>query len=216
MVDNTRHRDRIARRYAHSSAPAARPWCLTPTSAQNDDATTSGSSAANAAVRSTAVSAAAQERHSERESERRQDCQHISVGWDLPLLRPDRVEPDDADLVDDKQGRALTEAGELVDHVVRIEHGVVGVGEQWERIVVVAREAGDALRVVGSDGYNLCACPLEAVDVCSQLREMPAAERSAEPSEENQHDGTRTSRMGKVKRGPVLIGEGEVGGCLAN
>jgi hypothetical protein len=147
--------------------------------------------------------------------QRRQDCQHVVVGRNLPLLCADRVEADDAVSVDDEHGGALAETHKFVEHVVRIEDAVVGVREQRERVVVVAHEAGDAIGVIGGDGHDLCACQVEPVDVCSQLREVPAAERSAEPSEEHQDDRACAGGVREVEAGPVLIGEGEVRGDLA-
>jgi len=131
-------------------------------------------------------------------------------------LGADGVEADDAELVDDEHGWSLTEARQSVDHVEGVEDGVVAIREQRKWVVVVTREPSDALSVIGSDGNDLCACPLEPVNVCSQLREMPAAKRSTEPPQEHQHYRTSPSRCGEMKVGPVLIHEGEVGGGMAN
>ena len=60
------------------------------------------------------------------------------------------------------------------------------------------------------------ACLREPVDVCSQLRQMPTTERSTKPAQEHEHDGTGTSCVGEVELDPVLIGEREVGGELAD
>jgi hypothetical protein len=40
---------------------------------------------------------------------------------------------------------------------------------------------------------------MEPVDVISQLREVPAAERSAEPSQKDDDHWTRTNRVGQVE-----------------
>src|SRR5205814_9315836 len=53
---------------------------------------------------------------------------------------------------------------------------------------------------------------LEAFDVVSQLREVPAAERSGEAPQEDEHDRAVGKRLRKTKRVAVGVGQRKVGG----
>lgn len=145
-------------------------------------------------------------------SQRREDVEHVVVGWDLPLLGSDGVELDIAVAIDDEQCWALAEAHQCVDNVVGIEHVVVRVCQKRERVLVVPYETGNAINGVGGDRDDGRACLVEAVDVFSQLREVPTAEWSAEPPQEDQDHRPIIQRVGEVELGTVLIGESEVRG----
>jgi hypothetical protein len=106
----------------------------------------------------------------------------------------------------------LAEAREPADHVVGIEDGVIGVGQQREGVIPVAYESPDTFGCVRRDGHDGRADLTKLIDVDSQLREVPAAERSTEPAEKDQHDRAVIYRLGKVELSTVLVDEREVGG----
>ena len=145
-------------------------------------------------------------------SQRRQHRQDAVVGRDLPLLSADRIEAHDAGPVDDEQCGTLAEAGEPADHVVGVENSVIGVGRRGEGVVAVAYESPDTFGGVRRDGHDGSAELTKPVDVDSQLREVPAAERSTEPAQENDYDRTDLDGLGEVELSTVLVDEGEVGG----
>src|SRR5258708_1507190 len=70
---------------------------------------------------------------------------HVVVRRDLPLLRANGIEANEAVAVDDEQGRTLAEAHHRAHHVVAVEYRVVAVGQQGKRVRVVAHESGDAV-----------------------------------------------------------------------
>ena len=147
--------------------------------------------------------------------ERRQNRQDVVVRRDLPLLSTDRIEADGALSVDDEQCRSLTQTHQRADHVVRIEHNMVHVRQEGEGVVVALHELGHAGGRVWRDGHDSSADAGESFDVVSQLREMPPAERSAKPSEKDEHDRSRAQRLGQLELVVVLISEREVRSLLA-
>ena len=73
--------------------------------------------------------------------------------------------------------------------IVLAEDLAVGVGKAGERDIVGLEVVTRVLERVGRDGKNLGAALLELVVPVSQLREMPAAERSHEAAQKDQDDG---------------------------
>jgi hypothetical protein len=57
---------------------------------------------------------------------------------------------------------------------------------------------------------------IEPLDVISQLREVPAAERSEEAAQEHEDDRAGANGFGQMKLITVLVAQGEVRGGLAN
>ena len=146
--------------------------------------------------------------------ERRQNRQDVVVRRDLPLLSTDRIEADGALSVDDEQCRSLTQTHQRADHVVGIEHNMVHVRQEGEGVVVALYELGHSVGRVGRDGHDPGADAGESFDVVSQLREMPPAERSAEPPEKDEHDRSRAQRLGQMELVVVLIRERKVRSLL--
>ncbi len=142
-------------------------------------------------------------------------CQRLIHSWDLPLLPAEVGEADDALLVDDEEARALAEGDHGALNVVQAEDLALRVGEAGEGNVVELEVTAGVFEGVGGDGEELGASILELFVPFSQLREMPAAERSREAAQEDEDDGF-SAEGGK---GDVLVvdgGEGEVGGFGAD
>jgi hypothetical protein len=142
--------------------------------------------------------------------ERREDLEHRVVVGDLPLLRADGIEAHDSPGVDNEHRRALAEAERAAHDVVRVERRMVGVGDDRERRRMLLREPFDRGRRFGRDRDHRRAGGGELLVVVTQLREVPAAERSGEAPQE--HDDDRAVREEIVERhdGAVSLREREL------
>lgn len=112
--------------------------------------------------------------------------------WDLPLLPAEVCVTDDAVPVDDEESGALAERDHRALDVVESEDGAVGVGEAGEGQLVLLEIGAGVLKIVRCDGDDRGAALSEFVDSVPQLREMLAAERSAEAAEEDEDDRVAT------------------------
>ena len=106
---------------------------------------------------------------------------------DLPLLEAEVGVSNHALNVDDKQTRALTERDHRALHIILPENCPVGVRQAWEGNVVALEEGPRVLQGIRRHGNHLRAALLELPDPVPQLREVPAAEGSPEPAQEDQH-----------------------------
>ena len=115
-------------------------------------------------------------------------------------------------LIDDEDGRPLTKAGHTADDVVGVEDFVVGVGQYWEGIGVLAGELGYTLRLVGGNGDDPGFTGVEPLDVLAQLRQVPPAEWSAKAPQEHDDDRSFLDQFGQPIAGASGIGKVEVRG----
>ena len=135
--------------------------------------------------------------------------EHLLVGRDLPLLCADGVEPDDAPAVDDEECRTLPEAHRSARYVVGVEDRVVGVGEDQVGHRMLADVSLDRRGGFRRDRDDGGACVSEPDMVLAQLREMSTAERSGEPSQEDEYDGSASEQTVQVDRFSRLIEQRE-------
>ena len=116
--------------------------------------------------------------------------EHLLVRGYLPLLRADGVELHNAVAVDHEECRTLPQAQCATPDVVGVEALVVGVGEDLVRHRMSADIPSDRFGGLSCDRYYRRTVRGELRVVVAQLREMPTAERSREPSQEHQDNGS--------------------------
>lgn len=148
--------------------------------------------------------------------QRREDRDDGLVVGDLPLLRADGVEDDDAVAVEHEDRWSLPETERAADDVVRIEHRVVGVGDDRKRHRMLLGEPFDRRNRFGRDGDHRRAGGNELFVVVTQLREVPAAERSGETTQEHDDDRPGGEQVVEGDRMTLTVGEREPRGRLAN
>ena len=131
------------------------------------------------------------------------------VGRDLPLLRADGIEADGARAVNDKECWTLPEAHRSVRYVVGVENGVFRVGKDGVRHRMLADVSLDRAGGFGCNRDDGSACIGEPGVIVAQLREMPTAERSGEPSQEDEYDRPASEHTVQVDRLSRLVGKRE-------
>jgi len=113
-------------------------------------------------------------------------CQHLGIGGDLPLLSPDIGKLHDAQLVNDKQSRALTERDQFTLHIIlAIDlEGIVHEGGKGHRVLL--EEAFGIHHCIGGDHDDLGVSFPELLYVLAQLLQMLAAEWSEKSPQKNE------------------------------
>ncbi len=106
------------------------------------------------------------------------------------MLGADRVETYDAVTIENEDRRPLSEAQGPARDVVCVEDLVCSVGHDGVGHGMPAHVSLDGSDRLRRDRQNRGACLRELVVVVAQLREMPSAERSSEPAEEHNDDGS--------------------------
>ena len=141
--------------------------------------------------------------------------QRVLDAGDLPLLEAEVGVTDSALAVDDEEAGPLPERDHRALDVILPEDGPVGIGQARVRKAVLFEEGLCVVEAIRGDRDDLRAALLELRDPVPQLREMLAAERSAEAAQEHQDDGL-PSQDGEADLGAVDRGQREVGRGLAN
>jgi hypothetical protein len=130
------------------------------------------------------------------------------------LLSADRVETNNASTVDDEYRWSLSQAHELADYVVSVENSMVGISQEREWELVALEELRDPIGRVRRDRDEVRPRRCKSLVVGSQLREMPSAEWSGEPSKKHDHNRAVCQCRRQAKINPVLVSEHELGSLL--
>jgi len=130
---------------------------------------------------------------------------------ELPLLATEEGVADDAGSVDRVEGGTLAEGAQSRFDLVGAVDGEVRVGEQREGQRVCDGERRGLLEAPGRECEELDPLASDLVVSLAQLREVPAAERSAEGTHEHEDDVVAVAVVTKADSPAQRAFEAEVG-----
>jgi hypothetical protein len=132
---------------------------------------------------------------------------------ELPLLAAEEGIADKAVAVDGIEGGTLAERAQARFDLVRAVDVEIWVGEEREGDLVCRREFAGLVEAPGRKCKQLDAFASDVSVPLAQLREMPAAERSAEGAHEDEDDLFVAAEVAQPYGAPAGAGKAEVG-CL--
>ena len=130
---------------------------------------------------------------------------------EFPLLASEERVADDAGSVDRVEGGTLAERAQPRFDLVHAVDRKVGVGEQRERKRLCLCERPGLVEASGREREELDPFASDLVVPLAQLREMPAAERSAEGTHEHEDDVVAVAVVTKPDSPARRAFEAEVG-----
>lgn len=90
------------------------------------------------------------------------------------------------------------------------------IAEDGVRIVMAAGVDADQLRPVWDEDEDFRVQSLELGIIMPQLRHMVGAVNSGKAEVEDEENAARGQEVGEFEEGPLMVGEGEVGGRVAD